>query len=117
MTDYDATAHISEEVKRAAYAAPAAIVIGSSLQMAHPLYLCPPSCHRDWPHRLAVQYRAHSLQWASNYRAPRWLGSYQDHDYAHRQTRYICLVDWCVRHGFLRCPVSTGIQVWFTSSS
>ncbi|PVG00068.1 amino acid transporter [Serendipita vermifera] len=27
MTDYDATAHISEEVKRAAYAAPAAIVI------------------------------------------------------------------------------------------
>ncbi|CAG7851274.1 Uncharacterized amino-acid permease C15C4.04c [Serendipita indica DSM 11827] len=27
MTDYDATAHISEEIKRAAYAAPAAIVI------------------------------------------------------------------------------------------
>jgi amino acid transporter len=26
-TDYDATAHISEEVRRAAYAAPAAIVI------------------------------------------------------------------------------------------
>jgi amino acid transporter len=34
MTDYDATAHISEEVKRAAYAAPSAIfiaVIGTGL--------------------------------------------------------------------------------------
>lgn len=27
MTDYDATAHITEEVKRAAYAAPSAIFI------------------------------------------------------------------------------------------
>jgi amino acid transporter len=27
MTDYDATAHISEEVRRAAYAAPSAIFI------------------------------------------------------------------------------------------
>jgi len=29
--DYEATAHISEEVKRASYAAPAAIVIGKPL--------------------------------------------------------------------------------------
>lgn len=40
--DYDATAHISEEVKRAAYAAPAAIVVGVSLPSL--LYL-----HRSHP--------------------------------------------------------------------
>lgn len=93
MTDYDATAHISEEVRRAAYAgtlphllstyhtphthitspAPSAIFIAglSSHNPIHP-FLTPLSSNRNRSLRMAPQHRPHPLLRPS-FRPPRSL--------------------------------------------